>query len=185
MRSFRSAFVRLARAFSPDRQITLRFRTDSRTAAYVLPLVEKLLDQGDDGEAYCHALGHWHHSERPPLYFHCGTFSQCRIEGPLQEAPPGYPGDSVPMGGLILTPGATVHLSPFEADDIQNHIEKALEAAIVAWCRKHRVYDLPPTPAAIERYFADREAKAAIANWTPEGFHDEGEALEDREADHG
>lgn len=155
--------------FAP-RRVTLRFRTDPRTARFAVPLVEKLLADNRDGATYRSAIAHWVHSQRPPLEYYLGSISMCRIDGPLQDAPVAYPhGYFVPLGGLIETPGATVHLSPFQADALRNRIRAVIEGAIVGWTKEHRLYDIQPVDPRYERGPADAAAKAQIANWKPEG----------------
>ncbi|MPS71344.1 MAG: hypothetical protein E2586_22970 [Novosphingobium sp.] len=164
---FRDIMLRLSRPFFLYRSVTLRFRTDARTARFVAPLIERLISDDRDGETYRCAIAHWHHAERPALERYLGSVSLCRIDGPLQEAPADYPdGWLVPLGGLIETPGATAHLTPFEAASIQHRIQEAIEREIVDWSREHRLYDLPPVPAHHNRPSADRAAMALIVNWT-------------------
>jgi hypothetical protein len=154
-----------------ERSVVLRFRTDARTARFAAPLITKLLNNHRDGETYRCAIAHWHHAERPPLERYLGSISLCRIDGPLQEAPADYPdGWFVPLGGLIETPGATAHLTPFEAASIQHRIREAIEREILDWCREHKLYDIPPIAAQYDRSSADSAAKALLANWTHENY---------------
>ena len=150
------------------RECEVRFRANARIATLVAPLVEKLLTYDADGETYRWAIGHWCLAERPPLERYIGTESRCRIDGPLQEAPAGYPNSSLPLGGLINTPGVTAHLTPFEAHALQIRIQEAIEREILDWSNEHGLYDLPRGPAYFDREPADRAAKALIASWTPE-----------------
>lgn len=167
MSAFRNLIKRLGRRFCSERSVVLRFRTDARTARFAAPLISKLLDDHRDGETYRCVISHWHHAERPPLERYLGSVSLCRIDGPLQEAPADYPdGWFVPLGGLIETPGATAHLTPFQAASIQHRIQEAIEREIVDWSREHRLYDLPLVQAHRNRPSADHAAVALIVNWT-------------------
>lgn len=169
MSFFRNVMFRLSRPSSSYRTVTLRFRTDARTAQFVAPLIERLISDDCDGETYRCAIAHWHRVDRPPLQRYLGSVSLCRIDGPLQEAPADYPdGWFVPLGGLIETPGATAHLTPFEAASIEHRIREAIEREIVDWSREHKLYDIPPIPAQNDRSSADSAAKALIVNWTPD-----------------
>lgn len=167
MPAFRDIAAQLRRRFFPKHEVTLRFRTDARTACYIIPLIEKLLANDEDGETYQCAVAHWHHAERPPLDYFQGTSSVCRIDGPLQDAPAGYPEWCVPLGGLIETPGATGHLTPFEASALWKRIQEAIERVIVGWAKEHQLYCKPPVPSDFDRGSADRAAMALIASWTP------------------
>lgn len=165
---FQSLFHFLTRP-NVRKKTVLRYRADARIADSVAPLIEKLLAHDRDGTFYRCAVAHWHLAERPPLAHYVGTESRCRIDGPLQDAPAGYNnGISLPLGGLLNTPGVTAHLTPFEADALQQRIRSAIEREILEWSNEHGLYDLPRSPAHFDRPSADRAAKALIANWTPE-----------------
>lgn len=158
---FRRAMDRLADFIWTGRKVNLRFTAEYRTACFAAPLITKLLTEDADGHAYRSAIVPWHRAERPPLDIYQGHTSFCRIDGPLQ-----WVGNKpFPMGGLILSPGVTVHLNPFEAEELRDHIQQAIEAAIVAWVRDHDLYTRPPIPVGFDRAKADRKAKAMIATW--------------------
>ena len=72
---------------------------------------------------------------------------------------------SFPLGGLILSPGVTAHLDPFEARELQEHMEWVIEQAIRQWIADHDLLDRTPVPEAFDRRKADRKAKAKIADW--------------------
>jgi hypothetical protein len=84
---------------------------------------------------------------------------------------------------LILSPGVTAHLNPFEADALRDHMRQAIEDAIVVWVREHDLYSLPPVPEQFDRRKADRKAKALIAAWAAE--QEAGSAPESGRADTG
>ena len=161
MSIFHRALDRLADFIWTGRKVTLRFTAEYRTACYALPLIKKLLAEDEDGEAYRVALIDWHRAERPPLALYHGTSGFCRIDGPRQWVED-Y---SLPLGGLILSPGVTAHLNPFEARELHDHMKWAVEQAIWAWVADHNLDALPPVPVEIDRGKADREAKAMIADW--------------------
>ena len=161
MSVFRRALDRLAGFLWTSRKVTLRVSADPRTARYALPLIKKLLADDDDGETYRTALKDWHRAERPPLALYHGTTSFCRIDGPSQ-----WVGDRpFPLGGLILSPGVTAHLDPFEAEALHEHMQGAVERAIRAWLADRSRRAHPAVPAEFHRRKADREAKAMIADW--------------------
>lgn len=164
MSIFLRAMDRLADFIWTGRKVTLRFSAEYRTACYAVPLINKLLAEDEDGEAYRTAIVAWHRAERPPLDIYHGHISFCRIDGPLQwvdDTP-------LPLGGLILSPGVTAHLNPFEADALRDHMRQAIEDAIVVWVREHDLCSLPPVPEQFDRRKADRKAKAMIAEWAAE-----------------
>lgn len=161
MSIFRRAMDRLADFIWTGRKVNLRFTAEYRTACFTAPLIAKLLAEDADGHAYRSAIVPWHRAERPPLDIYQGHTSFCRIDGPLQ-----WVGNkSFAMGGLILSPGVTAHLNPFEADELRDHMQQAIEAAIVAWVRDHDLYTRPPVPVKFDRAKADRKAKTMIATW--------------------
>lgn len=134
MSIFLRAMDRLADFIWTGRKVTLRFTAEYRTACYAVPLINKLLAEDEDGEAYRTAIVAWHRAERPPLDIYQGHTSFCRIDGPLQWADD----TPLPLGGLILSPGVTAHLNPFEADALRDHIRQAIEDAIVVWVPRPR-----------------------------------------------
>lgn len=161
MSIFRRAMNRLADFRWIDRKVTLRFTAEYRTARYALPLIKKLICEDGDGEAYRVSLIDWHRAERPPHALYHGTSSFCRVDGPLQWVKD----RAFPLGGLILSPGVTAHLNPFEAQDLHDHMRWVIEQAIRTWAADHNLYDTPPVPVEIDRHKSDREAKAMIADW--------------------
>lgn len=161
MSILRRAAVRLVRFFRFDTRIDLHFTVNRRTAEYVRPLIEKLVSEGDDGEAYRNSLAAWQHSERPPLALYNGDTSVCRIDGPWQWEG----GEAFPLGGLVLSPGVTAHLNPFEALALSEHMKFAVERAILAWLAEQDFADGEHAPAAFDRAVADRNARAMIADW--------------------
>jgi hypothetical protein len=145
----------------PGNRVTLRFRVHPRIAREALPLIEKLLADTPDGETYRFAIGFWRHAVRPPLVVYRGDSSTCRIDGPLQAAARTY----FPLGGLIETLGVTVHLTPFEANALDQRLRDAIERVIRAWVAEHELYDLPCLDLPFDRRTADREALVLIAHW--------------------
>lgn len=150
-----------ARRLAPRNQTTLRVCMDRRIAAIVRPLIDKLIASDENGATYRAALTAWHHSERPPLAFYQGSTSCCRIDGPIQSAG----NHAFPLGGLILSPGVTAHLDPFEAGALRAHMMAAIERAILAWIADCGQRDWPRVDVAFDREAADRKAKAIIAGW--------------------
>lgn len=161
MSIFSRAMDRLADFIWTGRKVNLRFSAEYRTACYAVPLINKLLAEGEDGDTYRTALVPWHQAERPPIASYQGDTSRCRIDGPWQEA--GL--DWVPLGGLILSPGVTAHLDPFEAQALHEKMQQAIEAVIRTWVEDHDLIVLPPVPEHFDRRGADRKAKALIAAW--------------------
>lgn len=145
----------------PGNRVTLRFRVHPRIAREAFPLIERLLADTPDGETYRFAIGFWRHAERPPLTVYRGDSSTCRIDGPLQAAARTY----FPLSGLIETLGVTAHLTPFEANALDQRLRDAIERVICAWTAEHELYDLPPADPHLDRRTADREALALIAHW--------------------
>lgn len=166
MSIFTRALDRLADFIWTGRKVTLRFTAEYRTACFALPLIRKLLAEGEDGETYRCSLAHWHLGERPPLHIHRGEVSTLRIDGPLQNAGTSY----LPLGGLIESPGVTAHLDPVEADRLDRQVQEAVERTIHDWIIEHGLYDQPRARREIDRRKADRAARAVIARWVAEHF---------------
>jgi hypothetical protein len=164
------------------RKINLRFVAEYRTACFALPIINGILAEDEDGETYRAALTDCRRAERPPLALYHGTSSFCRIDGPRQWVKD----RSFPLGGLILSPGVTAHLDPFEARELQEHMEWSVEKAIRQWVADHDLQDLPPVPVEIDRRKADRQAKAKIADWAARQERNRPVADDDAEGpDHG
>lgn len=161
MSIFLRAMDRLADFIWTGRKVTLRFTAEYRTACFAAPLIRKLLAEDADGNAYRSAVVAWHSAERPPLATYQGSTSRCRIDGPSQVAGP-Y---CIPLGGLVLSPGVTAHLDPFEAQALREQMEQAIEGVIRSWVREHDLQSLPPVEEHYDRSKADRKAKAMIAAW--------------------
>lgn len=164
MSIFRRTMDRRADFLWAGRKVNLRFTVEYRTACYAVPLINKLLSEGKDGDTYRTALVPWHEAERPPLAIYQGETSRCRIDGPWQLA--GH--NCFPLGGLILSPGVTAHLDPFEARALHDKMQQAIEGVILTWVRDHDLHAPPPVPEHFDRRKADREAKAMIAAWASE-----------------
>ena len=156
---FQRAMDRLADFIWTGRKVNLRFTAEYRTACYAIPIINKLLAEGEDGDTYRTTLISWHEAERPPIASYQGDTSRCRIDGPWQIAGR----DWLPLGGLILSPGVTAHLDPFEAQALREKMQQAIEDVIRAWVRDHDLTALPPVPEHFDRRSADRKAKALIA----------------------
>ena len=161
MSIFQRAMDRLADFIWIGRKVNLRFTAEYRTACYAVPLINKLLAKGEDGDTYRTALVGWHTAERPPLATYQGSISRCRIDGPSQVAGQHW----IPLGGLILSPGVTAHLDPFEAQALREQMEQAIEGVIRSWVREHSLQSLPPVDEHYNRSKADSKAKAIIADW--------------------
>src|SRR3546814_14952756 len=86
MSILRKAVDRLANFFRFDHKVILRFAVDRYNASYVVPLIERLIADGEDGDTYRSALAAWNRAERPPLALYDGETSFCRIDGPYQWA---------------------------------------------------------------------------------------------------
>lgn len=151
----------LARFRRASDNVDLHFVADQRIATCVRPIIEKLIADSEDGETYRTAFISWCQPERPPLAVYQGSVSSCRIDGPLQLAVD----HAFPLGGLILSPGVTVHLDPFEASNLRDHMRAAIERAILAWLADNGQRDASPVSIEFDRSIADRQAKGMIADW--------------------
>lgn len=161
MPSFSRVLDRIADFLWTGRKVSLRFRAEYRTACFALPIINAILAEGDDGDTYRAALFDWRRAERPPVALYHGESSFCRIDGPRQWVED----RAFPLGGLILTPGVTAHLDPFQARKLHDHLKWIIEQAVRQWVADHDLHDHPPVPVEIDRRSADRQAKAMIADW--------------------
>lgn len=158
---FRKAVDRLADLLRRDRKITYRAYIDARTAPYVVPLLDKIVADNEDGDTLRNSLIPWRRAQRPPIAIYRGDVSTCRIDGPWQVADDHW----FPLGGLILTSGVTAHLNPFEAEALHRRMQKAIEDTVFAWACEHDLYALRHVPDEIDRRVADPAAKEMIADW--------------------
>jgi hypothetical protein len=158
---FRKAVDRLADLLRRDRKVAYTAFINARVAPHVTPLLDRIVADDEDGETLRIALLPWQCAERPPIAIYRGDISTCRIDGPWQVADD----HRFPLSGLILSPGVTARLNPFEAQALHKHMEGAVEDAIVAWVRDHDLHALPPVLEKIDRKPADRAATAMIAAW--------------------
>ncbi|CAN5460099.1 hypothetical protein BH10PSE12_BH10PSE12_15030 [soil metagenome] len=161
MSIFHRALDKLADFLWTDRVVTMHFRADYRTAHFVLPLIQRLLTDDEDGETYRCSIAQWTINERPPLHVHRGVISTLQIDGPLQNAGSSY----LPLGGLIEAPQVTAHLDPVEADRLDRRVQEAIDRTLHDWIMEHGLYDQPRQCREIGRREADREARAVIARW--------------------
>lgn len=160
----RKAVDRLSDLLRRDGKVTYRTRIDAREAAYLSPMLDRITADGEDGEALRFFLNRSICGERPPIDIYRGGTSTCRIDGPWQEVDRYW----LPLGGLVLTLGATAHLDPFEAKALHRKMQDAIETAIRAWARDQDLYSLPEGTDAIDRGVADPAAKVMIAAWAAE-----------------
>mgnify|MGYP000853160607 FL=1 len=158
---FRKAIDRLADLLRRDRKITYRAQIDARTAPYVVPLLNKIVADDEDGDTLRNSLIPWRRAQRPPIAIYRGDISTCRIDGPWQVADDHW----FPLGGLIVTSGVTAHLNPFEAEALHKRMQKAIEDTVFSWACEHDLYALRHIPDEIDRAVADPAAKAMIAAW--------------------
>lgn len=155
MFSFRAILARLV-SRPDERIVTLRFRTTARIARGVSAEIKKLLADDASGVTYRCSIAHWCRYEGAPLFHYNGNTSVCRINGPLLDPPAGYPDYYyLPTGGLVESPGVTVHLDPNEADELKDFIRDAIDEAIVGWLAARAAESVEAQPAASE---AQREA---------------------------
>jgi hypothetical protein len=157
----RKTIDRLADWLHGNTKTTYRMSINSRVAPYVMPLVERLVTDDEDGQTLRRALIPWHRGERPAIAVYRGDVSTSRIDGPWQVAD----GQWLPLGGLVLSPGITWHLTPFEAQALHCHMQTVIEEATFAWVNEHGPSVRRHVPAEIDREQADLSAKAMIAAW--------------------
>ncbi len=160
----RKIMDRLADWLHGKTKTTFRISIKSRIAPFAMPLIGRLAADDEDGETLRCALIPWRRAERPAIAVYRGDVSTCRIDGPWQVADDEW----LPLGGLVLSPGITWHLTPFEAQALHTHIQNVTEEAIVAWVNEHGPFPRRHVPAEIDREQADPEAKAMIAAWVAE-----------------
>lgn len=179
MSMIRRALARLLAA--PD-NVTIRIVTEHRIAQSVRPIIDRLAADNEDGSAYRSALIAWFSGARPPIAIYQGDDRFCRIDGPLQWAGD-YP---FPIGGLVLSPGFTAHLNPFEANDLRDRMRRAIESTIIAWLDENGPRHTGLVPVQIDRTEADRKGKAMIAEWMARKQADQSAETQMAEArDHG
>ena len=141
--------------------ITYRVSVITRSAQFIMPLVERLVADDDDGDTLRTAMVPWRYAQRPAIAVYQGEISRCRLDGPRQDAGE----QSIPLGGLIVSSGITRHLTPFEAQGLEKHMKRLIENAITAWVTEHCPNPRYHDQSTIDREAADLEAKTLIAAW--------------------
>jgi len=128
---------------------------------YVVPLIQKMLQENEVGETYRGFLREWPRAERPLLVHYQGPISRCRIDGPSYSVNRQH----FPMGALIESPGVTAHLNPVEAREINERMQDAIERVILDWIAEHDLHSLRRIPSAVDRSTADPQAIKFIQDW--------------------
>jgi hypothetical protein len=141
--------------------ITTKYRAHYRIMCSSHPLILKLVEDNEDGDARRASLAEWKRAERPVLHVLRGTTSLLRIDGPRQHI-----GREVfAMGALIESPGVTAHLDPIATLHLEERVREAIEREILRWIAEHDLQSLRPVEASVSREIADPLAIKRMMAW--------------------
>jgi hypothetical protein len=141
--------------------ITTKYRAHWRVMSNAHPVILKLIEDNEDGDARRASLAEWKRAERPVLHVLRGTTSVLRIDGPRQHI-----GREVfAMGALIESPGVTAHLDPIATLHLEERVREAIESEILRWIAEHDLQSLRPVEASVNREIADPLAIKRMMAW--------------------
>jgi hypothetical protein len=141
--------------------ITTKYRTHYRVMISAHPMILKLIEENEEGDARRASLAEWRRAERPVLAVFRGTTSLFRIDGPRQC----IGREDFAMGALIESPGVTAHLDPVDTLHLEERVRKAIEQEILRWIAEHDLQSLPPVLPSVDRDVADPEAMRRMIDW--------------------
>src|SRR3546814_6899138 len=128
MLMFRKAVDRLADLLRRDRKVIYRTYISARTAPYVTPLLDRIVDDDENGDTFRNSLIPWGGAERTTIAIDRGDISRCRIDAPWPRADDEW----LPLGGLLVTGGVRAHLDPFEEQVLDKRRQQAVAAVMQA-----------------------------------------------------
>jgi hypothetical protein len=125
------------------------------------PLILKLIEDSEDGDARRTSLAEWQRTERPVLDALRGTSSQFRIDGPRQLVGT----QCFAFGSLIESPGVTAHLDPVDTLHLESRMRRAIEHVLISWIEQRKLRDTAPVEPSFNREEADGLAIAQMYDW--------------------
>lgn len=133
------------------------FTCPAALAGEMVPVLERLIGDDEDGAAYRLAASFWRLFERPILQTYAGGRYLLQTEGPPQTVD----GFGFAMGSEIMGPLGWARLDPVETAGLVAEIKQQIDHVIGDWCARNRI-------AQDKRKAVDRESDdvAAIKRMT-------------------
>lgn len=154
-------FDRLHTCLTRSPTVVKSYRGHWRIMKFTRPLILKLIEDSEDGDARRTSLAEWQRAERPVLDMLRGTSSQFRIDGPRQLVGT----ECFAFGSLIESPGVTAHLDPVDTLHLESRLRRAIEHVLISWIEQHKLRDGAPVEPSFNREEADRLAIAQMYDW--------------------
>jgi hypothetical protein len=102
-------------------------------AEEILPVIERLIRDDDDGDAYRSVASFWCLFERPILQTYAGGRYLLQTEGPQQRVD----GFDFAMGSEIMGPLGWARLDPVETAALVAEIKRHIDRVIGDWCTRN------------------------------------------------
>ena len=144
---------------APESQTSLEFNCPLALAKEVILVIERLIRDDGDGEAYRLAVSFWHLFERLILQIYQGNRFLLQTEGPRQT----IDGKEVAMGSEIMGPLGWVRLDPVETAALISEIGQHIDVVIDGWCKRNGVAFGPRK--AVDRETDDVAALNKLTAW--------------------
>ena len=137
----------------------LAFDAHPFIATIAKPLIDRLVRDDANGNAYRNTIRHWESFERPIIETFTGDEFTFRIEGPIHSF-----GDyAFPLGSQLSGPAGWAQLGPVETNDLVRYLRHELDALLRDWFVAHRKNgQVTPTREVIVRATADQVAIEAM-----------------------
>lgn len=118
----------------------------------ILPIIENLVREDGDGDAYRHAVRFANWGERPTLENFRGNDVSFRIEGPRYTVG----GLLYPLGGQILGPFGVSQTNPVETNAVTSLVRQVIDTALGGWVQTNRQpHQITSCRQEIDRAVAD------------------------------
>lgn len=104
-------------------------------AEEILPVIERLIRDDDDGDAYRSVASFWCLFERPILQTYAGGRYVLQTEGPQQRVDE----FDFAMGSEIMGPLGWARLDPVETVALVAEIKHQIDDVIDDWCARNRI----------------------------------------------
>lgn len=123
----------MSASHTPEPQPDFEFKCPLALAKEVIPVIERLIRDDGDGEAYRRAVSFWHLFERPILQTYVGNRFLLQTEGPQHNVGVTH----FAMGSEIMGPLGWARLDPIETAALVTEIGRRIDAVIDGWCKRN------------------------------------------------
>jgi hypothetical protein len=119
----------MSTSFKPN----LEFKCPVEIAKEVIPVIERLIRDDGDGEAYRLAVSFWHLFERPILQTYVGNRFLLQTEGPKKN----IGSIDFAIGSEIMGPLGWARLDPVETAALVSEIGQHIDTVVASWCKRN------------------------------------------------